>query len=453
MPTNSIDNKIDQVRGSRVLRTQEHILHVEFGDEGKPFSDFRDAHYAGNTRHFNDSPFNDFIDFPKASRTALQHDRRFSRTLVVLQPTPFCNLDCTYCYLPDREMRHVMEKSTVIGIAQELAETPWLGREVTILWHGGEPLTAPMQFFADAIETFSEVLPNHRIIHNIQTNATRVTASWAEFLWRHRVSVGVSIDGPPDIHDRRRRRKGGQSSCVATVRGIETLKYHGVVPSIIGVLTVDSVRSPERLMDFYQQLGVRSVAFNVEEIEGAHRDSSMAIADARTAVYEFYRRLLRWLIRNPEPTIRIREVTQVCSRLLSGNLAVENHNNLPLRILTFDYAGRYSTFSPELLAFRTSSNSGEFVLGTIGDGRLQELPSRSDFVRIARDVARGVKLCATGCDYFGFCGGGAPSNKFAEHGTFASTDTMACRLGKMAPTDAVLDHLLERPYDLEWFYG
>jgi len=69
------------------------------------------------------------------------------------------------------------------------------------------------------------------------------------------------------------------------------------------------------------------------------------------------------------------------------------------------------------------------------------LPYRPNFVRMLAEIDEGVKRCRECCEYFSVCGGGEPVNKLAENGSFASTETIYCRLTKMRATDLVLDAL------------
>jgi uncharacterized protein len=118
-----------------------------------------------------------------------------------------------------------------------------------------------------------------------------------------------------------------------------------------------------------------------------------------------------------------------------GNQLVE-----PFAVVSMDWAGNISTFSPELLGLK-SSEYGDFLLGNINSDALIDLPQRPNLARMLRDIGAGVEMCRERCEHFSVCGGGEPVNKLAENGTFASTETAYCRLTKMRATDLVLDAL------------
>jgi len=107
-------------------------------------------------------------------------------------------------------------------------------------------------------------------------------------------------------------------------------------------------------------------------------------------------------------------------------------------VISMDWAGNISTFSPELLGLK-NADYGDFLLGNINRDVLVDLPHRPNFAGMLRDIRTGVEMCRERCEYFSICGGGEPVNKLAENGTFASTETAYCRLTKMRATDLVLD--------------
>ena len=76
---------------------------------------------------------------PAAGPPAVASDRP-EISMVVVQPTGFCNIDCTYCYLPDRSNKHVMEQSTVTRLFSEVFASGWCDSQMIVLWHAGEPL-------------------------------------------------------------------------------------------------------------------------------------------------------------------------------------------------------------------------------------------------------------------------------------------------------------------------
>ena len=79
--------------------------------------------------------------------------------MVIIQPTAFCNINCSYCYLPDRSNKHVIAQSTVTRLFTELFASGWSNPEITVLWHAGEPLAVPVSFYREAFATIERLRP------------------------------------------------------------------------------------------------------------------------------------------------------------------------------------------------------------------------------------------------------------------------------------------------------
>ncbi len=79
--------------------------------------------------------------------------------VVVVQPTPFCNINCTYCYLPGRDVKAVMQQRTVRVLFEKLFASGWPAAELTVIWHAGEPLVVPVAFYQEAFATIEALRP------------------------------------------------------------------------------------------------------------------------------------------------------------------------------------------------------------------------------------------------------------------------------------------------------
>jgi len=145
-----------------------------------------------------------------------------------------CNLDCSYCFFLSKELlypgsRFRMAEDLLETYIRQLIEAHSRVPEVTIAWQGGEPTLMGLEFFRRSVEIASRHLrPGQRILHTIQTNATLLDAHWASFFKAHDFLVGVSIDGPRELHDAYRVNKGGRGSFDDVMRGLAHLREAGV---------------------------------------------------------------------------------------------------------------------------------------------------------------------------------------------------------------------------------
>jgi uncharacterized protein len=191
-----------------------------------------------------------------------------SRFQLLIKPTgSICNLDCAYCYFLSKDAlypgdRFRMSDETLERTVTQLLEAQPDG-EVTVAWQGGEPTLLGVDFFRRAVELAeARRRPGQRVRHTIQTNGTLLTDEWARMLAEHEFLVGISIDGPPEIHDRFRVDKRGQPTSARVLRGLEHLRRHGVD---VNVLCTVHAGNQDRPLDVYRyfrdEIGIRFIQF------------------------------------------------------------------------------------------------------------------------------------------------------------------------------------------------
>jgi uncharacterized protein len=356
--------------------------------------------------------------------------------LLVLQPTPFCNVDCSYCYLSNRKSTATMSLETLDLVCRRVFESPRLDRQLEVAWHGGEPLVVPLAWYEDALELMAKQRPTLlQLKHCFQTNGLLVNEDWARFFARTGARVGLSIDGPAELHDASRRTRDGRGTHKRAMRAVRLLQDQGVGFHVITVLTERALDHPERLFDFYVQNEIREVGFNVEEIEGVNTRSSLAGRNVETKFRQFIKRFFELVWAAPG-RFKVRELETAIAHILSDE-PVRDEQNLPFAIVSVGYDGMISTFSPELLGARHSRFDG-FAFGHLATHRLSDLEHTALYQTISGEIRRGVEACQRDCRYFRWCGGGAPANKLFETGRFDATETMHCRLTRQVMLDEVM---------------
>jgi uncharacterized protein len=369
--------------------------------------------------------------------------------MLVVQPTPFCNLDCDYCYLPDRGDRRRIAFEVLEAAVERVLESPWFGCGFTLLWHAGEPLMAPISFYDEATERIGQLLarrglPPSTIVQSLQTNATTIDAAWCDCFARNGIHVGVSMDGPAFLHDAHRVTRTGLPTHAAVMRGIGWLQRREIPFQVICVLTADALDHADALADFFLEHGIAEVGFNMEETEGANTQSSLDGGGAGQALVEqryraFMGRL--WQRSREQPgRLRIREFDGIASIACGQARMVQTDMNTPFVIVNVDAAGNASTFDPELLSVATAEY-GDFSFGNVLEHSLEALAASDKFRRVAAEIRAGVELCRSSCGHFGLCGGGTGSNKYWEHGRFDCSQTQHCRYRIQLVADVVLDGL------------
>lgn len=346
--------------------------------------------------------------------------------LFILQPTTFCNIDCDYCYLFDRDNHNFMSLETLEVAIQQLFSSLFLSPRITIMWHAGEPLVAPIDYYKEAVRLVKKYNTSGiQVFYVIQTNGTLINQDWCEFFAENEIKIGVSIDGPKFANDAHRKTRAGKGVFERVVQGIELLRSNSIEFHCIAVVSDPATINGTAFYDFFEKLGCTSLAINFQESEGANRVNSLLTSDKDYEIKEFIRSVREaWQKSNYK--ISSREFSFYLKRLIEGEFETcpAPQDSEAFRIISVDYKGDYSTFSPELLGVET--NLGKFVLGNVHTSEFEESVYTESFERFYNSIAQGIRLCAEHCEYFGVCGGGTPSNKYFENGDFSSTTTRAC---------------------------
>ena len=173
---------------------------------------------------------------------------------------PICNLDCRYCFYLEKEDQYPETRSWAMPtevleryIEQYIAhqDVP----EVTFAWQGGEPTLLGVRFFERVIE-MQQRFANGKKIHNaLQTNGTLLDDEWGTFLAKHAFLVGLSIDGPRELHDHYRVDKQGKGSFDDVMRGIGVLKKYGVEFNTLTVVNRKNADHPSAVYRFLKEIG------------------------------------------------------------------------------------------------------------------------------------------------------------------------------------------------------
>jgi uncharacterized protein len=211
----------------------------------------------------------------RETRSALRHDgtsdgaadRRTTFHLLAKPTGPICNLDCEYCFYLSKEALYPGDR---FRMGDDLFETflrQYIGSqpdgEVTIAWQGGEPTLVGVEFFRRAVELAERLRrPGQQLQHTIQTNGTLLTDEWCELLAVHRFLVGISIDGPPRLHDRYRVDKRGAPTSGRVLKGLRLMQRHGVDVNVLCTVHAANQGCPLEVYRYFRDdLGCTFIQF------------------------------------------------------------------------------------------------------------------------------------------------------------------------------------------------
>ena len=185
---------------------------------------------------------------------------------IMIKPAgSLCNLNCKYCYYLDKAdiyggREPVMSEAMLETVVREYIAANDVA-EVTFNWHGGEPLVLGQDFYRKAMALEEKYADGKKIHNTIQTNGVLLNAEWADFFREKGFLVGISIDGPREIHDRYRKDKGGAPTFEKVMHGIELLRTAGVEFNTMSTVNKASEGHGAEVYRFLKTLGTRYFQF------------------------------------------------------------------------------------------------------------------------------------------------------------------------------------------------
>ncbi len=178
-----------------------------------------------------------------------------------------CNIDCTYCFFLSKEAlypneKHRMSEATLETYIRQLLEshrTP----DVTVAWQGGEPTLMKLPFFRRAVELVEQYRrPGQVVKHTFQTNGILLDDEWCAFFKEHDFLIGLSVDGPRELHDTYRLDRGKRGTFDRVMRGWEHLRRHGVDFNILCTVNAANEKHGRAVYRFFRdELGARWIQF------------------------------------------------------------------------------------------------------------------------------------------------------------------------------------------------
>jgi uncharacterized protein len=200
----------------------------------------------------------------KASRPAAQAGQGIH---VVAKPIgPACNLNCEYCFylekqalFGDGEDYRMSDDVLSAFIKSYIVSQPT--PVVEFVWQGGEPTLLGIDFFKKVIELQRPFAQRKTISNSLQTNGTLLTDEWCAFLKKYNFMVGISLDGPKEIHDRYRRDRSGNGTFDKVMQGLRLLQKHRVDYNVLACVARDTAQHPLAVYKFFKNEGVEFIQF------------------------------------------------------------------------------------------------------------------------------------------------------------------------------------------------
>ena len=179
---------------------------------------------------------------------------------------PICNLDCRYCFYLEKEKLYGKKQDWAMPdpvlesyISQFIAAQD--APAISFAWQGGEPTLLGVDFFRKVVSIQRKYANGKRIENAFQTNGVLLDDSWSEFLAENHFLIGISIDGPAELHDFYRVDKGGAPTFDRVMRGLRFLKKHSVEFNVLTVVNRQNSQHPLRVYRFLKGIGAHFMQF------------------------------------------------------------------------------------------------------------------------------------------------------------------------------------------------
>jgi len=381
--------------------------------------------------------------------------------VIVVQGTPLCNLNCQYCYLSEATRR----SNRRIGLPQlsryfsKILSSHYVTDGFVVSWHSGEPLVLGTEYYESAITEISRLAkqlqgPNFEILHDFQTNGTLIDEEWCSFFSKHRdkVTVGVSCDGPGDMHDVYRRDWRGAGSFDRTVKGMELLVSHSIPFSLIAVVSPQTLAYPDEFYNFFYSYRSHITEFRFNLLEEPSSSGEFCFERSSDQFYAFLKAILDKVESEDaqDDLLNIKNFSYFYQRLLAPPAErakqTSEHMSRPFRAFNIEANGDVSTFYAGVALDETPDVYGDgngLVIGNLNHQSLDELASSEKLARLMKDFERSHAACQDTCPYFALCPGGFNLTKFKRYGSFEVADTPECDVLVQTFSDALMDHMRE----------
>ncbi len=317
-----------------------------------------------------------------------------------------CNLRCRYCFYLDRcslypdQPRHRMPDAVLEQTVRSFMATPQPVHAFG--WQGGEPTLMGEAFFKRVTALQQRYgAPGAQVSNGLQTNATLIDDTLAAHLAQYRFLVGVSLDGPPELHDPNRITTGGRGTHADVLRGIDALRRHAVEFNVLTLVNRLNVGAPETVYDYLVDQGVLFHQY-IECVEFDTEGRLLPFATDGAAWGEFLCRLFdHWYARDVRK-VSVRLFDAILARIVEGRPNCCSMGNDCRDYFVVEHNG--DNFPCDFYVYP------EWRLGNVAEVDWAALQTAPAYVAFGARKRQRHPACEA-CDYALFCAGDCPKNR------------------------------------------
>lgn len=327
---------------------------------------------------------------------------------------PICNIDCQYCFYLEKEKLFPKTPSWRMNdevleafVRQYIEAHPPGTPAINFAWQGGEPTLLGIDFFRRALELQRQYArPGVTIENALQTNGTLLDDAWGEFLAENDFLVGLSIDGPKELHDRYRVDKQGRPTFEPVMRGLEVLKKHGAPFNTLTVLNEANARHPVEVYDFLTGIGSTFLQFiplvEKDEAGRAHPRSVVAVDYGRflNGVFD------RWIERGHIGDVFVQDFDVILSLVMGYPSPLCTRAETCGRAVAIEHNG--NLYSCDHYVYP------DHRIGSVLEGTMAAALDGAQQTQFGNDKRDTLPRYCRGCEYLGVCWGGCPRERIIE---------------------------------------
>lgn len=326
---------------------------------------------------------------------------------VILMPTMACNMVCEYCYVLNKRAG-IMEIQLAKRVIEQVVEYNDPAVATRVYWHGAEPLLAGVDFYAEICAWTRERYGIDAVQHHIQTNGTLLNEEWFDLFIQEHITTGVSLDGPPEIHDAYRRTHAGKGTFEVVFNNIMAARRRKLFFDALCVITRKTLGREDELFDFFSQ---HNIDFGFEplvpETDRMARELAITPAEYAQAAIKLFD---RWFF---QPERRLRMVVppyHYLKAVLEGGSSYCNFSE--------NCARHYIAVSPDGTVHSCIMFVGRpgYAFGNIQISGLDAILKSPVRQRMLRARANQIAECRE-CQWLPICQGGCPHHALIQHGT------------------------------------
>ena len=324
-----------------------------------------------------------------------------------------CNLDCHYCFYLKKEKLYPqgsfrMSDEVLDSYTRQMIfgqQVP----EVNFAWQGGEPTLMGLDFFRKAVELQNRYKkPGMRIFNAFQTNATLLDDDWCQFFHENHFLIGVSLDGPSELHDAYRKDKGGRPTFKRVMAGIELLKKHAVEFNILTCINAINADHPLEVYRFLRDdVGAQFIQF-IPIVERQDRGES-PVSERSVSGIKYGKFLIQvfdeWVKRDVGKIyVQLFDVTLAAFMGLQPGLCVNQETCG--EALALEHNG--DVYSCDHFV------DGAYRLGNLMETPLVDLVSSSQQLAFGEDKRKSLPGACRKCPVLFVCNGGCPKDRLLK---------------------------------------